>query len=384
MLNSDVMEQVYSFRDVEEEPYTICRWLRATKFKADAILQRLDENQDMFARAQRHDFYPDPSRTIGAPVSVFLSQYPFLPIGSARNGCPVNYFMAGKIHPEGIMAMTTVEKLEGYFWWSFMWKMKNEMRRAKATHPDFVRMEGINIVDLKGLSSSALSSETIEVIKVSGKVADFFPETLHCMLILNAPGFFSFSWSVIKKFIDARTAARIQVFSSEEKGLKALGAMIDQSEIPEDYGGTNISTSNAFAKQASDPTLIRQQIELVYVKRGKQAKTRQKWTLKDNEVMTVRVYTRSVSPGCITVFVNDESIQAIECSCKLEPDPKPNSVRVAVVKGPCVIVVEVQDLDKAGKQQQSLSRGYFLVVGDVKMSKSKSRQTKEIEYQFKK
>jgi hypothetical protein len=105
-----------------------------------------------------------------------LSQYPFLPIGRAKNGCPVNYFQAGHIQPEGIMCLTTIERMQGYFWWSFMHKMKEEIRKAQAEDPDFVRAEGINIIDIKGMSASALSSETMEVIKLASKISDFFPE----------------------------------------------------------------------------------------------------------------------------------------------------------------------------------------------------------------
>eukprot|EP00980_Cylindrotheca_fusiformis_P021916 scaffold8747_cov96-Cylindrotheca_fusiformis.AAC.11 len=371
-LDPGVMDQVYSFRDVEEEPYTICRWLRATKFKADAILERLEENQPLFERAQKHDFYPDPTQTLGAPVSVFLSQYPFLPMGWAKNGCPVNYFMAGQINPEGIMCLTTIEQLEGYFWWSFMWKMKDEIRRAQEADPDFVRMEGINIVDLKGLSSSALTSETMEVIKVSSKVADFFPETLHCMLILNAPGFFSFSWTVIKKFLDARTAARIQVFSSEEKGLQALRALIGSEEIPQDYGGQNISIQQAFAKQASDPSLVRQDVQLVHVKKGKKQMARNTWKLQGGEVMTINVYTRSVSGACVIAYVNNQVLATAEAACTFNRDgkPLPNCVRLANINFAGNVTLEVQDLDNASRAHSGQTRGYFLIVGDVKQESS--------------
>lgn len=164
LLDPAVLEQIYSFRDIEEEPYTICRWLRATKFDADAILKRCEENQEMFEAAKQQDFSPNVGETIGAPFSVFLSQYPFLPIGRAKNGCPVNYFQAGRINPEGIMSMTSIDRIQGYFWWSFMWKMKEEIRKAQERDPDFVRVEGINILDLEGLSASAISSETSELM----------------------------------------------------------------------------------------------------------------------------------------------------------------------------------------------------------------------------
>jgi hypothetical protein len=54
--------------------------------------------------------------------------------------------------------------------------MKEEIRKAQALDPDFVRIEGINVIDLQGLSASALSSETMEVIKLASKISDFFPE----------------------------------------------------------------------------------------------------------------------------------------------------------------------------------------------------------------
>lgn len=164
-------------RDVEEQPYTICRWLRATKFDAEAILNRCVENQPMFEEAREHDFYgPDLEDHLGCPFSVFLSQYPFLSIGRGKNGSPVNYFNVGKINPEGIMCLMTIDKLKSYFWYSFMYNFKDKVRESQAVHPDFSRCEGINILDLNGLSSSALTAETMEVLKICSKVSDFFPE----------------------------------------------------------------------------------------------------------------------------------------------------------------------------------------------------------------
>jgi hypothetical protein len=45
-------------RDIEEAPYTICRWLRATKFDARSILDRCAENQAMFDEAKEQNFHP--------------------------------------------------------------------------------------------------------------------------------------------------------------------------------------------------------------------------------------------------------------------------------------------------------------------------------------
>jgi hypothetical protein len=65
----------------------------------------------MFLEAQAENFYPNISKSLGSPFSVFLSQYPFLTIGNGKNGCPVNYCHVGGINPEGILCLTTVEKI---------------------------------------------------------------------------------------------------------------------------------------------------------------------------------------------------------------------------------------------------------------------------------
>jgi hypothetical protein len=70
----------------------------------------------------------------------------------------------------------------------------------------FDAREAINIIDLQGLTASQISSETMAVIQLMSKIAEFYPETLNCMLVLNAPSFFLISWVLIKKIIDPRTA----------------------------------------------------------------------------------------------------------------------------------------------------------------------------------
>jgi hypothetical protein len=340
--------------------------LRATKFDADKILARLEENKGMFCKAQAENFYPDISKSLGAPYSVFLSQYPFLTIGNGKNGCPVNYFHAGAINPEGIMCLTTVEKMASYFWYSYNYQFKRVLKRAIAANPDFVRCEGINIIDLQGLTASQLSSDTMAVIQLSSKVADFYPETLHCMLVLNAPSFFSMSWLIIKKFIDPRTARRIKVFSSGTKGLQALQDLIDLSEIPPDYGGTGQSIASALLEQGSDPNVKRQNVQLLHIKKKNSASC--SIELAAGEAVLVRVYTRSSSAASFTVKRSGVVVKAgVVAKPHLETGAPPtsNCTLLSKVEGPGTVVIEGLDLDTASKAQSSLSRGYFLVVADV-------------------
>ena len=66
-------------------------------------------------------------------------------------------------------------------------------------------------------------------------------QTMHCMIILNAPGFFSVFWGILKQIIDPRTAKRIQVYSNKKKAFARLAELIDDSNIPSNYGGSGSS-----------------------------------------------------------------------------------------------------------------------------------------------
>ena len=194
------------------------------------------------------------------------------------------------------------------------------------------------------------------------------------MLILNAPKFFTLSWGLIKKFIDPRTAQRIHVYSSGEKGMTALRQMVDQTEIPVDYGGTNVSISEAFRKEAADPELLRQDIQLLYVRKKSKATAKQTWELKQGECMTITAYTRSVSGGSITVLMNGVAVKTVEASCLFEgPEeaPSPNAITlVSKLSGPGTVSLKIKDLNNADSQKyRKESRGYFLLVGDVKEDK---------------
>ena len=256
----------------------------------------------------------------------------------------------------------------GYFWHSYAYQFQEVLKRAIDANPDFVRCEGINIIDLQGLTASQLSSETMAVIQLSSKIADFYPETLHCMLVLNAPSFFSMSWVLIKAFIDARTARRIKVFSSGPKGLQALNDLVDSGEIPPDYGGTGQSIADALLEQGSDPNVKRQKVQLLHIKKKNQSASCS-IELAAGEAVVVRVYTRSASEASFSVKRNGEVVKAeVVAKPHLETDgapPTSNCTLVGKVEGPGTIVIEGLDLDTASKAESGLSRGYFLVVGDV-------------------
>lgn len=207
------------------------------------------------------------------------------------------------------------------------------------------------------------------------------------MLVLNAPSFFTFSWKLIKTFIDPRTASRIQLFSSREKGLKAMELLIDkQKQIPFDYGGGNISLQEAFLKECSDSEIVRQDIELLHCRRRGKKGLQKTWILKADENIEIAVYTRSVSKASLEVILNGSVIKTVHAQCsfveeepgtgKSTPHPR-KTLLMTSLAGPGEVNVEAKDLDTpVSKAHASCSRGYFLVVGDVKKQISKKHTSR--------
>jgi hypothetical protein len=71
-----------------------------------------------------------------------------------------------------------------------------------------------------------------------------FPETMAKMVIVNAPRFFSLSWSVIKGWLDQRTANKVEVISSKKASEKRLLELVDAQYLPCDYGGKGPDTND--------------------------------------------------------------------------------------------------------------------------------------------
>ena len=60
--------------------------------------------------------------------------------------------------------------------------------------------------------------------------------TKKCILVVNAPIWFSAIWSIVRVFVNERTQSKVSI-SSSRSSLAALSKHLDYEEIPEKYGG---------------------------------------------------------------------------------------------------------------------------------------------------
>jgi CRAL/TRIO domain len=91
---------------------------------------------------------------------------------------------------------------------------------------------------------SQLSKRALAIIKEQAAIDSVcFPETMCKMFIVNAPTFFAATWRLIKGWLDPRTASKIEVISSRKTMEKKIKEVVDDDQIPSDYGGTGPDTN---------------------------------------------------------------------------------------------------------------------------------------------
>jgi hypothetical protein len=111
--------------------------------------------------------------------------------------------------------------------------------------------QSVTILDLDGLAFTKILSKRNEIQQflklTSGIAQDNYPEIMGKLFIINAPFLFSMLWSVVKSFLDEKTANKIQIIGRPCSQLggsykKDLLKEISEEELPVFFGGKNATT----------------------------------------------------------------------------------------------------------------------------------------------
>jgi hypothetical protein len=96
------------------------------------------------------------------------------------------------------------------------------------------------IQNAAGVGFKHIHSQALDVIKSLGKIdEDNYPEFLGSLVVLNAPGFFSIVFKLVKPFIDPITLSKICVFGTDE-GWKTDARFLEWlsvDQVPKLWGG---------------------------------------------------------------------------------------------------------------------------------------------------
>lgn len=269
-------DTVYCFGEIEGECWALTRWLRARKYVFEDVVKMVEEATSVRKDAKEKDFYPDPVDALGVDSSLFFAQYPQLYTGYSKKGVPVFISKPGILNVDGMECITTLDGIIKFHWHVMMHDFANRLRKQKEADPDkfkrcelryqvvvefigtgltfsvifFFRFDCFCILDLNHLTGAQLSNRALAIIKEQSAIDSIcFPETMHKMIIVNAPGFFAAFWRIIKGYLDPRTSNKIEVISSRAAGEKRLLELIDEDLLPSDYGGKGPDTDKTISEQ---------------------------------------------------------------------------------------------------------------------------------------
>jgi hypothetical protein len=168
------------------------------------------------------------------PLSPILP-YPALLIRILQDGRPLYIEQLGKVDLTALEKITSQERMVQNLVCEYE-KMADPRLPACSRKSGYLLETSCTIMDLKGVGIAKATSVYGYLQAVSAISQNYYPERLGKMYIINAPWGFSGVFSMVKKFLDPVTSAKIHVLGSGYQ--KELLAQVPAENLPKQFGGS--------------------------------------------------------------------------------------------------------------------------------------------------
>jgi hypothetical protein len=157
--------------------------------------------------------------------------------GKDKNGNTVRYSPMGHSDPEAICNLIGSENWFLAHVWATETSLKESRKNSKET--GVLSFRYVMLIDVAGFEVGR-AMRAIDAYSETAKLMDkYYPDRNAKVLLVNAPWVFSACFKVAKGIMDDSTNEAIGVYGDKPKEwLPDLTALVDPSQIPSQYGGT--------------------------------------------------------------------------------------------------------------------------------------------------
>jgi hypothetical protein len=239
-----IMERVQcenlDFYDDETENRTLktLRFLRARKFDIAETMVLIRADVSWRQEDNREEIrFESADEVLQCDLQSFFQFFPTWLCGYDKQLRPVSYRQFGKFEIWNVLKLTSMDRLLRFHVWET--EMALRLMREKSRDSGFNIETFTVVIDAAGWTMKLATKDAYTFIKgMASCDSNHYPERLGCLVVVNAPTALSFAWRIVSGFLDPVTQSKIHIYSRRSAWEPVLKNLINEDQIPLQYGGT--------------------------------------------------------------------------------------------------------------------------------------------------